>query len=471
MIPKLPFLRRNHHERVVLTPENKPMSPKQDSGVASPWHRDYPSLSKRCYPTLDVQPIPIDLMLRRKPVPVQTTVAITPSGQTSPVAALAPVLSSPVSMQTSTSIPLSTARQPSPLSISTPQSTSPVSTAPTSPVSSQASSSAKTRLLYSNFEDPCGFPGLNKGLFGRDSTSAPQLPPLDIDSTPLKSRKGKACNIPTPPKKRPKIEKVAQSSRSAAECSDATPSKAQKVLGRKIGPGEASQAKQVEIVKKSVDRKSRIPSIFRSLSKFGLSGVKDEDYHDALPNRPLLATTPSPTRSKFPLISAPSSFVHASGSSILMGESPRTTPESPSPPHTPHTLSSISEANEPPAKPKAMARDENVTYKTPAVLRAADFNFSNEDSGKAEAFQSRSKIPRSPNGGLSTTPDRSARRYLPEAQEDETSEKNFSTPSRLLLARKVYGKQAKDDVQAMMATPQHRSMLPTAGKTNTPNNS
>lgn len=318
-------------------------------------------------------------------------------------------------------------------------------------------------------------------MFGRDGIPAPQLPPLDTDSTPLKAKKG--SKIPTPKKKTPMTEKVAQSARSAAGSTDSTPSKAEKVLGQKTGPGEALRVKEVEIVNKKqakkTSRKSRIPSLFRSL---GLSGVKDEEYCDAVPNRPLLTTTPSPTRSKFPKILAQYDFVHVSRHGdghgngqdsqpdASMDRSLRTTHDSepPSPSHTPRTLSSISESDDTPlssisginsTRPK-FARNETRTYNTPAVFRAADFDFSNEDSGKAEVFKSRSKIPRSPGSGSSTTPVR---------RQESISELNFSTPSRLPLARKLYVEKATEDVQAMKATPQHRSTLPTIGKSNTSN--
>lgn len=498
-IPKTPFLRRKHHERVFLTPDDMPVSPSPDSAVGfSPWHRQYP--------TLNVQPIPIDGQLRRKPIPEHMIVS-PHSGQTSPVGfpTLEPFF--PVTMHTS--IPISTSRQPSPLSISTPQSTSRASTAPTTPVSTQAWPPVEVGLLYSNFPDPCGFSGLNKGLFGRNFTTAPQLPPLNTDSTPFKAKKAsarkvKASKIPTSMKKTPKIESVAEAIQSAASSADLTPSKAQKVLGKKAGAHEALYFNEVEIAKKKGYRKSRIPSALRSLSQFGLSGVKDEDFHGVLPNRPLLTTTPSPTRSGFPQISAPTNFVHGSGilrgqspcnttpepspatrsksprisapynhfhvsgSDLSTGESPRTNPWQPSPPHTPHALTSITEAYEPSKKPKAVARNERVLSKTPAVLRASDFNFFHGDSGKASGCnQSRSNDPRSPYNGSSTTPDQYGRRYPPNTTEDESLEKSPSTPSRLPMARKVYGKQVMKDVQARMTTPQHRSMLPLAGELNT----
>ncbi|TLD25694.1 hypothetical protein E2P81_ATG09351 [Venturia nashicola] len=451
-IPKARFFRRKHQERVVLTSDNMPLSPSPDSAVAfSPWHPNYP--------TLNVQPIPIDSQLRRKPVSEREMFSTSLSGQTSRAEFSTLESFSPVSMQTSN--PISMSRQPSPLSTSTPESTSPVSTAPTSPCSTQAWAPVKTGLFYSNFPDPCGFSGLNKGLFGRDLKTIPRLPPLDMDPTP---------------------------------------SKAHKVLGKKAGVHEALRVKEINTVKKTSDRKSRIPSALR---KSGFSGVKDDDYYDALPNRLLLATTPSPTRSKIPRTSTPKGFVHVSGSGISTSQSPRSTPEpSPatpstgvrsklprssapynfvhvsgciasmketfrttlqpvSPPYTPHTLSSISGAQKPLAKPNAVTGDEQVIYKTPAVLRASDF--ANKDSGKAGTSKSWLKIPRSPARGSTTATDRSAPRFVHHVEEE-----SFSTPSRLPLAREIHGKKVMQDVQAMVATPQHRSILPLAISANKP---
>lgn len=450
--PKISFWRRNHLERVVFTPNMIPPMPNQDSALASsPYHHHYPSLNSRA--------IPCSLPLCRKPVPVRTTW----EESEFPISSSH---NSPVSMQTS--IPISTPWQLSPFSISTPEPTSPVSAAPTSPVSTFASIPIKTGLLYSTFVDPCGFPGLNKAMYGRDGTPAPQLPPLETDSTPLKAKKG--SEIPTLKEKTAKIEKVAQSARPALKSADTTPSKAEKVLG----PHEVLQVKKVEVVKaKKAACKSRIPSLFRS---FGLSGVKDNEYHDALPNCPLLTTTPSPTRSKFPKLLAPHGFVHVSQHGdghdngqdsqpdIALDRSLRMTPDSepPSPPHTPHTLSSISESDETPLS-SMLGVTSTRTYNTPADLRAADFDFFNKDSGQTGDFKSRSKIPRSPGVESSTTP---IRRHQM-VSEESVSESNFSKPSRLPLPQKLYCKQAMGDVQAITTTPQHRSTLPTTGTSNT----
>ncbi|KAE9967686.1 hypothetical protein BLS_006237 [Venturia inaequalis] len=449
-ILQTPFLRRNHHERVVLTPDDMPTSLSPDSAVAfSPWHQHYPSLKPRPSSTLSFQPIPLDLQLPWKPVSIQTTGLTLPSGY------------SPDSTQTS--ITVSTPRQPSPFSILSAQSASPVSTALTTPASTQAWAPVKTGLFYSNFPDPCGFSGLNKGLFGRDSTTAPQLPPLDTDSTPLKSRQAESSTIPTTKKKTPKIENIPHFARLSSQSPDPAPSRVKKGLGKKAGPHDALRVKKVEIAKKKkADRKSRILPALRSLAKIGLSGVQDGDFDDALPNRHVLTKTPSPTRSKFPSFSTPANFFHVSRSGLSINESLRTAPESPLLSHTPHTLPALSEADGRIAKPKMVARDERVLYKTPTAPPASDSDFSNEDSGKPEVFKSRSKIPRSPGDGSNMTPDRHGRRCLSDTPGEESSEKNFSTPSRLPVAQKLYGKKAVDDAQAMMATPQHRSMIPIA---------
>ncbi|TID16793.1 hypothetical protein E6O75_ATG09559 [Venturia nashicola] len=365
------------------------------------------------------------------------------SGQTSPAEFSTLESFPPVSRQTSN--PISMSRQPSPLSTLTPESTSPVSTAPTSPCSTQAWAPVKTGLFYSNFPDPCGFSGLNKGLFGRDLNTTPRLPPLDVGSSPLKLKKVKSSNIPTTTKKTHKIETIAYHAPSITESPDPTPSKAHKVLGQKAGPHEALRVKEIKTVKKTSDRKSRIPSALRSLSKFGFSGVKDDDNYDAPPNRPLLATTPSPTRSEIPKISTPEGFVHVSGSGISTSQSPRSTPE-PSPANTPSTVFGR-RAQKPLAKPKAVTGDEQVIYTTPAVLRASDFT--NKDSGKARTSKSWSKIPCSPARGESVGGE-----FL----------NTFTFP----LTREIHGKKVMQDVQAMVATPQHRSMLPLAISANKP---
>ncbi|QDS68539.1 hypothetical protein FKW77_010906 [Venturia effusa] len=109
------------------------------------------------------------------------------------------------------------------------------------------------QVLHSKFADPAGFPGLNKSLFGRESTQTPQIPPLDTDSTPLKTKKSstppresESCNIPTPLKKTSNINTI-RCTRPPTTSPDPTPSKAERVLGQKIDPGEDLRAKEVEI--------------------------------------------------------------------------------------------------------------------------------------------------------------------------------------------------------------------------------